>query len=205
MIAALVDPVMPDAAARIRRMLGVDAEPWTTLRAGSLSAGRRLGDVAPLFPRMEKTVEELRAMTSGQEPPPAPASSPSPVVQPPAPSAAVPAPAAASGGHITIDDFMKVELRVAKVLEAETVPKSKKLIKLKVDAGSEHRTILAGIAEAYTPDQLIGRSIVIVANLEPRKMMGLESQGMVLAASTEGGIPSLLAVDPSLPPGSRVR
>jgi methionyl-tRNA synthetase len=74
-----------------------------------------------------------------------------------------------------------------------------------VDAGSEQRTILAGIAEAYTPEQLVGRTIVIVANLAPRKMMGMESQGMVLAASTENGLPSLVAVDPSMPPGARVR
>jgi methionyl-tRNA synthetase len=100
---------------------------------------------------------------------------------------------------------MKVELRVAKVLEAEAVPKSKKLIKLKVDAGTEHRTIVAGIAEAYQPDQLVGRTIVIVANLKPAKLMGIESNGMVLAASPEGGLPTLVAVDESLPAGARVR
>ena len=94
---------------------------------------------------------------------------------------------------------------VAKVLEAEAVPKSKKLIKLKVDAGTDQRTILAGIAEAYKPEELVGRTIVIVANLKPRPMMGMESQGMVLAASTESGPPSLVAVDPSLPAGARVR
>jgi methionyl-tRNA synthetase len=112
---------------------------------------------------------------------------------------------AATDGRIAIDDFMRVELRVAKVLEAEAVPKSKKLIKLKVDAGTDQRTIVAGIAEAYQPEQLVGRSIVIVANLRPAKLMGIESNGMVLAASPEGGLPSLVAVDPSLPPGSRVR
>jgi methionyl-tRNA synthetase len=232
-IAALVDPVMPDAAARIRRMLGVGSESWTTLRAGTLAVSTRLGDVEPLFPRLEKTVEELRTMTTGngstptppassQSPAPAaasaaPAAAPSPgPVPPPSPSASARLAEAreASGGgsdrppsdgHIGIDDFMKVELRVAKVLEAEAVPKSKKLIKLKVDAGSDQRTILAGIAEAYTPDQLVGRTIVIVANLKPRPMMGMESQGMVLAASTETGPPSLVAVDPSLPAGARVR
>jgi methionyl-tRNA synthetase len=216
-IAALVEPVIPDAASRIRRMLGVGAaETWTTLRAGTLTPGTRLGDVEPLFPRIEKTVEELRSMTTGNEPPATPPPS-APVS--PLPASAIPAPAAAavsaapgapsaaasSDGRIGIDDFMKVELRVAKVLEAEAVPKSKKLIKLKVDAGSEQRTILAGIAEAYTPEQLVGRTIVIVANLEPRKMMGLESQGMVLAASVDNGLPSLVAVDESLPAGARVR
>jgi methionyl-tRNA synthetase len=223
-IAALVDPVMPDAAARIRRMLGVDSEPWTTLRAGALTPGTKLGEVEPLFPRIEKSLEELRNMSTGNEststPPPASApAAAAPAATPAGASASPPAPgagpslgpvlsasgAAAADGHIAIDDFMKVELRVAKVLEAEAVPKSKKLIKLKVDAGTDQRTILAGIAEAYKPEELVGRTIVIVANLKPRPMMGMESQGMVLAASTESGPPSLVAVDPSLPAGARVR
>jgi len=198
-IAALVDPVMPDAAGRIRRMLGLGAESWRALRAGTLAPGTKLGDVEPLFPRLEKTVEELRTMSTGNESAPTP---PPPIAAPSSPALAA---AAATDGHIAIDDFMKVELRVAKVLEAEAVPKSKKLIKLKVDAGTDQRTILAGIAEAYKPEELVGRTIVIVANLKPRPMMGMESQGMVLAASTETGPPSLVAVDPSLPAGARVR
>ncbi len=119
------------------------------------------------------------------------------------PDAASPAPQ--EDPRITIDEFMKVELRVAKVLEAEAVPKSKKLLKLKVDTGADQRTIVAGIAEAYQPEQLVGRTIVIVANLQPAKLMGVESNGMVLAASPEGGLPMLVAVDPSIPPGARVR
>ena len=122
----------------------------------------------------------------------------------PAPAAAAPAPAA--DNRIAIDDFTRVELRVAKILEAEAVPKSKKLIKMKVNAGeAEARTIVAGIAEAYQPDQLVGRTIVIVANLKPAKLMGIESNGMVLAASPEGGLPTLVSVDESLPAGARVR
>ena len=106
---------------------------------------------------------------------------------------------------ITIDDFAKVELKTAKVLEAERMPKSQRLLKLKVDAGeAEPRTILAGIAESYEPEQLIGKSIVIVANLAPRKMMGLESNGMVLAASPDGGKAFVLNSEPA-PPGTRVR
>jgi methionyl-tRNA synthetase len=100
---------------------------------------------------------------------------------------------------------MKVELRVAKVLEAEAVPKSKKLLKLKVDTGADQRTIVAGIAEAYQPEQLIGRTIVIVANLQPAKLMGVESQGMVLAASLDGGAPMLVGFDGPMAPGARVR
>jgi methionyl-tRNA synthetase len=216
-VAALVDPVMPDSAGRIRTMLGVTAEPWTTLAAGGMAPGTQLGAVEPLFPRIEKTVEELRAMTTANDSTPPVPPEPSSPASSPVPASAIPAPAAAaavsppatvnvgSDGRIAIDDFMRVELRVAKVLEAEAVPKSKKLIKLKVDVGTEQRTIVAGIAEAYQPEQLVGRTIVIVANLKPAKLMGIESNGMVLAASPEGGLPSLVAVDPALPAGSRVR
>jgi methionyl-tRNA synthetase len=113
---------------------------------------------------------------------------------------------AVEGDHrISIDDFMKVELRVAKVLEAEAVPKSKKLVKLKIDVGTEQRTIVAGIAEAYTPEQLVGRTIAVVFNLKPAKLMGIESNGMVLAASPEGGRPTLVSFDEPVPPGTRVR
>jgi methionyl-tRNA synthetase len=220
--AALIDPVMPGAAARIRRMLGVPQEKWTGLEAGTLAPGTRLGTIEPLFPRIEKTLEELRSMADSAPPPPEQlrtheeqqtieiANQPAEMKTSagPVPPGAPPVVAGAvmtEDPRLTIDEFMRVELRVARVLEAEAVPKSKKLLKLRVDAGTEQRTIVAGIAEAYQPDQLVGRSIVIVANLRPAKLMGLESNGMVLAASVEGGAPSLLAVDPSMPPGTRVR
>ena len=91
-------------------------------------------------------------------------------------------------GQITIDEFMKVDLRTGKVLEAEKVKKSKKLIQLKVDIGTETRQILAGIAECFEPEDLIGRTVIIVANLKPAKLMGIESQGMVLAANNDGSL-----------------
>jgi len=100
---------------------------------------------------------------------------------------------------------MKIDLRVAKVIEAERVPKSKKLVKMRIDLGTEHRTLVAGIAEAYEPDALIGRTVVIVANLRPAVLMGIESNGMVLAASPEGGAPALLTFDTPPAPGTRVR
>jgi methionyl-tRNA synthetase len=106
---------------------------------------------------------------------------------------------------ISIDDFTKVQLKVAKILEASNVPKSKKLVQLRVDVGEpEPRTILAGIAESYQPDQLVGRTIVVVANLKPAKLMGIESNGMVLAASPEGGGALILSAEPAVP-GTRVR
>jgi methionyl-tRNA synthetase len=100
---------------------------------------------------------------------------------------------------------MKVELRVAKVLAAERVPKSNKLIKLQVDVGSEQRQLVAGIAEAYEPEALVGRTVVIVFNLKPAKLMGIESNGMVLAASPDGGKPLLVGFETPPDPGTRVR
>ena len=202
-IAALVEPVMPEAAGRIRRMLGLPQEQWTELKANALRAGTRLGAIEPLFPRIEKSVEELRAMTTEDDQKPIGGAG-----EPAAPGATQAVGAgvtAAEDNRISIDDFMKVELRVAKVLEAEAVPKSKKLVKLKVDVGSEQRTIVAGIAEAYQPEQLVGRTIAIVCNLKPAKLMGIESNGMVLAASVADGKPVLVSFAEDVPPGARVR
>lgn len=100
---------------------------------------------------------------------------------------------------------MKIDLRVAKVLAAEKVPNSRKLMKLSIDVGTEQRTLVAGIAEAYEPEALAGRTIVMVFNLKPAKLMGIESNGMVLAASPEGGKPTLVGFDMEVPPGTRVR
>ena len=120
------------------------------------------------------------------------------------PGAGLGAPQAADA-RIGMDDFMKVDLRTAKVLAAEKVPNSRKLIKLTIDAGTEQRTLVAGIAEAYDPEALVGRTIVVVFNLKPAKLMGIESNGMVLAASPDGGKPTLLTVGDDVPPGARVR
>ena len=126
--------------------------------------------------------------------------------QEPAPSQVAAAPQAAQvPQHITIDDFAKVELRVAQVLVAERIPKADKLLRLEVDLGYEKRQILAGIAEYYEPEKLIGRKIVIVANLAPRKMRGLESNGMLLAASLEGGAPVLAGFLEEVPLGARLK
>ena len=108
--------------------------------------------------------------------------------------------------RIAIDAFMAVELRVAKVVAAERVVKSKRLIKMEVDLGAERRVVVAGIAGAYEADALVGRTVVVVANLKPATLMGIESNGMVLAASQDGGAPLLVSFDdPPPPPGTRVR
>ncbi len=113
-------------------------------------------------------------------------------------------PAEEARTEITIDDFARVELRVALILSAEAHPSADRLLKLKVDAGGEERQIIAGIAAHYRPEELVGRRIVIVANLKPAKLRGELSQGMLLAADG-GGFVSLLSPDREVPPGSRVR
>ena len=104
---------------------------------------------------------------------------------------------------INFDEFKKVELKIAKIIEAERVEGSEKLLKLKVDLGSEQRQIIAGIGKSYTPENLINKEITIVVNLEPRMLMGLESQSMVLAASSENG-PVLLFPEKEVPPGAAI-
>ena len=206
-VAGLIEPVMPHTTQRIRTMLGIETQTWQQLQHERLRPGTRLGTTEPLFPRVDKTVEELRQMADQENPslPPPPIAAHVPAaletqnVEPGIRNAE----SASGGERISIDAFMNVELRTAKVIAAEAVPKSKKLIKLQVDLGTEQRTILAGIAEAYQPESLVGRTIVIVANLKPAKLMGIESNGMVLAASPEGGKPVLLTVDAE--PGWRVR
>ena len=124
----------------------------------------------------------------------------------PTPTTSVAKPVApTSDGKITIDDFAKVELRVALVKVAEKVPNADKLLRLEVDLGTEQRQILAGIAESYAPESLIGRKVVIVANLAPRKMRGLESNGMIVAASPEGGKAVLAGFLEDVPVGTRLK
>lgn len=106
---------------------------------------------------------------------------------------------------MTIDEFSKVELRVAKILEAERVEGSDKLLKLQVDLGGEKRQVLSGIAKSYAPEEIIGREFVFVTNLEPRQMMGMESQAMILAAVDAEGKPVVLIPEKEVPPGSGIR
>src|SRR6202030_2404468 len=108
-------------------------------------------------------------------------------------------------GKISIEDFAKIELRVAQVKVAEKVKGADKLLRLEVDLGTEVRQIVAGIAEAYPPETLVGRKVVIVANLQPRKLRGLESNGMIVAASLEGGRPVLAAFLEEIPVGARLQ
>ena len=131
------------------------------------------------------------------QPTAAPTPTATPAVTPPA-AAPVVTP------QITIDEFMKVQLKTAKILSAERVPKSEKLIKLQVSLGTEQRQIVAGIGKKYEPDALVGKTIVIVANLKPAKLMGIESQGMVLAAG-DADVRGLLTIQEEVDPGTKVK
>jgi methionyl-tRNA synthetase len=208
--AVLLLPVMPGSCAQILARMGEDRSPGELRldRDAAWSAGRERvitkGD--PLWPRLEGNTMTDQSAAPPPASAPAPPEMPAPATGPAAPPAAPPAtPSASADERIPIDDFVKIDLRVAKILAAEKVKGSRKLIKMQVDAGAEPRTLVAGIAEAYEPETLVGRSVVIVANLKPAKLMGIESNGMVLAASPEGGLPVLLGFDNPPPPGSRVK
>jgi len=174
-----------------------EAKPATTAAAPS-TAG------APAAAKAEAVKTPAVPVTTVAPPAPIPAVA-APIAEPvPAAPAAAPA-APPPDQHITIDDFAKVELRVAQVLVAERIPKADKLLRLEVDLGYEKRQILAGIAQYYEPEKLIGRKIVIVANLAPRKMRGLESNGMLLAASLPDGAPVLAGFLEEVPLGARLK
>jgi methionyl-tRNA synthetase len=201
--AVLLSPIMPASSREILRRVGATSHSLNLDRDGRWRAhGERvLIQDASLWPRFDKKTAKEKTVSDN-----APSSAPPPIAAhvPTEPGTGNSEPGTASASErISIDTFMNVELRTAKVIAAEAVPKSKKLIKLQVDLGNEERTILAGIAEAYQPESLVGRTIVIVANLKPAKLMGIESNGMVLAASPEGGKPVLVTVEAD--PGWRVR
>ena len=198
---ALLAPVIPAGAQRIWELLeqpGTVAEQrLDRLRWGGLAPGTAVGAQAAVYPRLDvaKSVERMEALEIEA------------LAEQAELMGATPAPQALEidTPEIEIDDFAKIDMRVGVVLSAERVKKSRKLLQLSVDIGeAEPRTILAGIAEKYEPDDLIGRRIAVVANLKPRKMMGRLSQGMVIAASLEDGEPHLAGFSDEAPIGSRL-
>jgi len=208
---------MPASCAEILRRLGEPtgaAAPTMHDAAWHVHGARTVEQGSLLWPRLEAR-DVVPAVTPPSpsvkethvtdQPSPTPGPMPAPAQPPENVAAAPPPPGWPLDQRITIDEFLKIDLRVARVLAAERVPNSKKLMKLEVDLGSETRTLVAGIAEAYDADALVGRLVAIVANLKPAKLMGIESNGMVLAASPDNGRPTLVAFDEPPPPGSRVR
>jgi len=214
-VTALAHPVMPDATAKIWTQLGLgDIKKFdlSSLQWGQLHLGTKLGEIQAVFPRADKSavermhkVEEVKNGGAVATPPDASAQgTQAAAVKTETPRLAKPA-AVIPDGKISIDDFAKVELRVALVKTAERVKGADKLLRLEVDLGTEVRQLVAGIAEAYEPETLIGRKVVIVANLAPRKLRGLESNGMIVAASPEGGKPVLAGFLEDVPIGTRLK
>ncbi len=186
-ISVLISPFMPNTPARIWNQLGMDHGQGTgwedALQPGRLPAGLKVRKGEIIFPRIEKDKqttgdnERKKGETGSMD-----------------------------NNHITIDDFAKINLRVADVLKCEKVEKSNKLLKLQVKIGEETRQIVSGISKFYGPEELVGKKVVVVENLKPVKLMGVESRGMILAASTENdGELSIVTLDRDIPAGSKVR
>jgi methionyl-tRNA synthetase len=201
---ALLAPVIPDSAARIWAQLGM-ADALESVRLdrlawGQLAAGQKIGEVSAVFPRIDANVAipKMRELEVAET-----ARQAALLGKTPAPPADVSDPIAET---ITIDDFARIDMRVGVVLEAQAVKGANKLVHMKVDIGqAEPRSIVAGIAEAYKPEDLVGRKVVIVANLQPRKLRGIPSEGMIVAASLEGGKPVLVGFHEDVPAGARLK
>jgi len=201
LVTGLLYPVLPEAAEKIWRQLGQTSDLATLsldeLARSPLGVGEKIGKVEPVFPRLakEETLQKLQQLAEQSAP------------KPPTPgSAAEPAAAPQPPPRLPIEEFSKWELRVGEVLVAERVKGASKLLRLEVDIGAEVRQILAGIAEYYAPEALVGRKVVILANLEPRKLRGLESNGMLLAASVgKEDRPVIVSFTEDVPNGARLR
>ncbi|MFZ1691870.1 MAG: methionine--tRNA ligase [Flavobacteriales bacterium] len=207
-LSTVLEPFLPHTAERLRRMLRIDALPWdSAMRSDRIQPGHALGAAEHLFkPITDAEIQpEIDRLHAAEGPTGAP-----PVAQ--ATPAGVPAGGQAADGtsagrrSIAFDDFAKLDLRVGTITAAERVPKADKLLKLTIDIGeATPRTVVSGIAQHYAPEQLAGQQVVLVANLEPRKMRGVESQGMVLMAEDANG--KLVFVQPKevIAPGAEVR
>lgn len=224
-LSVLLYPVMPDAAREIYSQLGMSNDPSkidpAELKWGELGTST-ISEVKPLFPRIDKgkTMDEIKGgpaisegsgqhATEADAVPAAPSDAPTATQRDTSPTVREGLSAQTDAGHglIEITDFAKVDLRVGEVRSAERIPKADKLLLLTVDIGEEKpRQILAGIAEYYQPETLVGRKIVVVANLKPRKLRGYESQGMLLAASVgEEGKPVIATFAEEVPNGARLK
>jgi methionyl-tRNA synthetase len=197
-LAHMLSPVMPEKSRQILAQLGLDPPPMDTEPAwpstwGELPPGTEMPPAAPVFPRIDKkAIPSIRerlgvdqALADTDKAPPSRKEEP-------------------TDGLISIDHFSTVELRTAKVLTAERVARTDKLLQLTVDCGEdEPRPLVAGIAKSYAPADLVGKTIIVVANLKPARLRGIESRGMLLAATTDD-LPRVLTVDGEIPPGIRV-
>jgi methionyl-tRNA synthetase len=196
-------PVMPNSARNIWIQLGmkapIESVTFADLHWGKLPAGQKIGSVAAVFPRLDASaivkMETLEVQEKARQ-----------AELFGAHKASASPPTTPDAAKISIDDFVKVDLRVGQVVSAERVKGADKLLHMKVDIGEEQpRTIVAGIAESYPPEEMLGRKVVIVANLQPRKLRGIESNGMIVAASVDGGKPVLAGFLENVPVGARLK
>ena len=198
-IGIMIRPIMPETSEKILAQINTDLDGLDTLCAfGGYAAGTKVGEAVPLFARIDskKIMDELKAemdaVKAKIEEENAKGGEPKAEVKPLA-------------DEIAIDEFAKVELRAAKVLECEKLEKSQKLLKLKLDDGMGTRQVVSGIAKWYKPEDLIGKTVVVVANLKPAKLCGEESQGMIVCAEMPDGSAKVAFLDSSVPPGAKLR
>ena len=198
-IGIMIRPIMPETSEKILAQINTDLDGLDTLCAfGGYAAGTKVGEAVPLFARIDskKIMDELKAemdaVKAKIEEENSKGGEPKAEVKPLA-------------DEIAIDEFAKVELRAAKVLECEKLEKSQKLLKLKLDDGMGTRQVVSGIAKWYKPEDLIGKTVVVVANLKPAKLCGEESQGMIVCAEMPDGSAKVTFLDGSVPPGAKLR
>jgi methionyl-tRNA synthetase len=181
-LAEVFSTVLPFTSDKLFKMLNAEKTSWQESGKSNLEDGHQINKAEILFTKIDDKVidEQINKWSKPEEE-----------------EEKIP--------QITFDEFMKVDLKIAKILQAEKIKKSDKLLKLQVDLGKEKRQVVAGIAQSYEPESLIGKKIVLVANLQPAKLFGVESQGMILAIEDENGKLSVLEVEPDVKVGTKVR
>jgi len=181
-LSELFSPILPFSTEKLFVMLNTQPVDWKDCGKPQLKEGHQLNQSEILFPKIEdeKIEAQINKLPKSE-------------------------PEKEKVELITYDDFMKIQLRTAEVIEAEKVPKSEKLLKLKVKLENEERQVIAGIAKSYQPEDLIGKKVIIVANLQPAKLMGLESKGMILAVETKDGALQVVNIPQSVNNGTRVK
>jgi methionyl-tRNA synthetase len=189
-LAIMAEPFLPFSTQKLKKILNLKSLNWAdTGKTDLLSGGHALGEATLLFEKIEdevitKQINRLNENKKEME--------------------LQDQPVAAAKPEITFDDFTKMDMRIGKVVTAERVEKSKKLLKLQVDTGIDTRTVLSGIAEHYTPEEMVGKQVTILVNLAPRKIMGFESQGMILMAEDKDGSLKLIHTGDQVAPGSMI-
>jgi methionyl-tRNA synthetase len=180
-LAELFEPVIPFSSEKVFKMLNSKPTSWKNSGSENLSAGHKLNKAEILFPKIEDKIIDEQIAKLGTD-----------------------SSAEKEEELISYDDFMKTQLQVAEVIEAENVKKSKKLLKLKVRLGNGERQVIAGIAESYKPEDMVGKKVIVVENLQPAKLMGQESKGMILAVENMDGKLEIITVDKKVKNGTRV-